>query len=57
MKEMRLAQLRKTLLTVDEAVDVVESILGGMRTEGLTFMDDIARENDLSADGLPPWVG
>lgn len=35
LKETRLAQIRKELLTVDAAVQVVEDVLDGMRTEGL----------------------
>ena len=52
MKEMRMAQARKNLLTVDEAVRTVEEVFGGMKTEGHTLMNDIAREFDLDAEKL-----
>jgi hypothetical protein len=52
MKELRLKQLRKELLHVDEAVRVVEGVFGGMRTDGLTLMDDFARDYNLNAEDL-----
>lgn len=52
MKEMRMAQARKNLLTVDEAVRTVEDVFGGMKTEGHTLMNDIAREFNLDAEKL-----
>ncbi|MCW5691615.1 MAG: hypothetical protein KIT48_04560 [Pseudolabrys sp.] len=52
LKETRLAQIRKELLTVDAAVQVVEDVLGGMRTEGLQLMDDIAADFGLDAKEL-----
>ena len=52
MKEMRLAQLRKEVLTVNQAVGVVREVFGEMKTEGHTLMDDFAREFNLDAEVL-----
>lgn len=52
MKEIKLAQIQKQLLTVDEAVRVVEGVFGEMKTEGHTLLDDIAREFNLDAEHL-----
>ena len=52
MKEIKLAQLRKNLLTVDEAVRIVEETFGEMRTEGHTLLNDIADEFKLDAEKL-----
>jgi hypothetical protein len=52
LKEMRLKQLRKHLIHVDDAVRVVERVFGEMLTEGLTLMDDFAREYNLNAEDL-----
>lgn len=52
MKEMRLRQLRKDLLTVDEAVRAVEEIFGEMRTEGLALMEDFGRDFGLDPEVL-----
>jgi hypothetical protein len=52
MKEFKLAQLRKELLTVDGAVQVVEETLGAMRTEGLQLMADIAADHGLDVKEL-----
>lgn len=52
MKEIRLAQLRKQILTVDSAVRVIEATFGEMRVEGHTLMNDIADEFSLDAEKL-----
>lgn len=52
MKEMRLRQLRKELLTVDETVRTVEEVFGEMKTEGHTLMNEIAAEFNLDAEKL-----
>jgi hypothetical protein len=52
VKEIRLAQLRKNLLTVDEAVQTVEKVFGEMKVEGTTLMEDLARDHDLNPDDL-----
>jgi len=52
MKEIRLAQLRKQLLTVEGAVGVVEATFGEMKTEAHSLLNDIAREFNLDAEKL-----
>jgi hypothetical protein len=52
MKQMRLQQLRKNLITVDEACRVVQGVFGEMKTEGVTLMEDVARQNNLDAEDL-----
>ncbi len=52
MKETRLAQIRKEVLTVDAAIEVVEEVMAGMRTEGLQLMADFASEFNLDAKEL-----
>lgn len=52
MKETRLAQIRKELLTVDGAIQVVEEVLAEMRTEGAALMADFASEFNLDSKEL-----
>ncbi|MDI1344804.1 MAG: hypothetical protein PSV22_11975 [Pseudolabrys sp.] len=52
MKQLRLAQLRKNLLTVDGAVGVMESTFAEMRVEGHSMLNDIASEFNLDAEML-----
>ena len=52
LKETRLAQIRKEVLTVDGAVQVAEEVLAGMRTEGLQLMADFASDFNLDAKEL-----
>lgn len=52
MKQMRLRQLRKELIHVDDAVKVAENCFGGMRTEGVALMEDFARDYDLDPEVL-----
>jgi hypothetical protein len=47
LKELRLKQLRKEVLTVDAALCVVRRVFGEMRTEGLAMMQDLARHYNL----------
>jgi hypothetical protein len=52
IKEMRLKQLRKELIHVDDAVKVVEECFASMKTEGITLMDEFASEFDLDPEIL-----
>jgi len=56
IEETRLAQIRKEHLTVDAAVQVVEDVLGGMRTEGLQLTDAMERKDAREASVLA-WRG
>lgn len=52
VKQLRLAQLRKALITVDGACKVVEAVFAEVRTDGLALMADIASEKGLDVDEL-----
>jgi hypothetical protein len=52
LKEFRLKQLRRELIHVDDAVKVVQNCFASMKTEGVTLMDDFAREFKLDAEVL-----
>jgi hypothetical protein len=44
MKEIRLAQIRKEILTVDSAAKLIENSFAVVRQDGLAFMTELARE-------------
>ncbi len=52
MKETRLAQIRKEILPVEAAIEVVEEVMAAMRTEGLQLMADLANDYNLDAKEL-----
>ena len=52
VKELRLRQLRKELIPVEDAVRVVEECFAGQRVEGHTLMNDIADEFGLDPEKL-----